>query len=587
LKKINLILVAIFLFSACILKAQCTSGEKNIKISIQTDNFGSETLWTLKNQSGTVTYESGGPYTNITGGQLYIKNVCVPIGTSVIFKINDAFGDGICCSYGTGYYKVELYGYTYASGGEFGQTEETNFVVDTPATRDMSVTALDIMDYLKVGNTFISGVVKSMGTDTVKSYTINYSVNGGTPVTHSFTSQSIPPFTSVAFTHPAPYNIVSAGNYKFKVWASDINGHPDLNLSNDTMVKNIAVVSQEPQKYVLVEEATGAWCGNCPDGDVKLTQVLTSNPLAIGVSIHNGDAMSFADGDSVNNTYASSASYPSAYIDRFLFPNFNTIGLSRVLWSPLSSERMNHVSPVSVDVTNTYNPTTRVVNITVSATFYAALNEELRFNAYIVEDSVSGTGSGWDQVNNYNSTPGHPMQGMGNPIVGFYHRHVLKAMIGGAFGTYNSLPANIVNGSTHTKDYVFTLPAGVKEKDVRIIGMVQKYNSDKRKRTILNSKETTLEGFSSVPSLDFVREISVYPNPATESTYIYFNLTQKKNIEIILYNLLGQEIYHTYAREMNPGENYQSINTSKLTKGLYLIGIAFDKSCIYKKLIIE
>ena len=152
MKKTRLLIIVMFLFSVYIANAQCPAGEKNIKISIKTDDYGSETTWSLKNQAGTSTYESGGPYTDVTGGTLFIKNVCVPEGTPLTFTINDAVGDGICCDYGVGYYKVELYGYTYASGGEFASSESANFVVDTPKTRDMSITALNMMDYYSTGN---------------------------------------------------------------------------------------------------------------------------------------------------------------------------------------------------------------------------------------------------------------------------------------------------------------------------------------------------------------------------------------------------------------------------------------------------
>jgi len=585
MKKIYLITIAFLFLTAFTAKAQCPTGETNIKISIQTDNYGSETSWTLKNQAGTTTYDSGGPYTDVSGGQLYIKNVCVPEGTTVVFTINDGYGDGMCCTYGNGYYKVELYGFTYASGGEFGSSEATTFIVNQPPARDLTVTELNMMEYMNVGNISVAGKIKSLGADTITSYDINYSVNGGSPVTHSFTSQSINPFTSVAFTHPTAYIASTSGNYNIKVWASNINGNADLNTANDTMIFDVVVVSQVPQKYVLVEEATGAWCGYCPDGAVKLAQLLNSNPYAIGVAIHNGDAMAFTDGNTVNSTYASG--YPNGYIDRYVFAGTSAVGMSRTLWGPKSNERMTHVSPVAVDVTNTYNSSTRVVTVTVNATFYANLNEELRFNAYIIEDSLTGTGGQWNQVNNYNTTSGHPMYGLGNPIVGYYHRHVLKAMLGGPFGSASSLPATIVEGTPYSKVYTFTLPAGMKEKDVKIVGLVQKYNVNAKKRAILNSKETHLDGFSSVPSLDFVLELNVYPNPALHNTNVYFNLSQKKNVEISLYNVLGQQVYAVNMGETLPGTHVQNINVSSLSKGLYQMIVKFDDNMMTKKVVVE
>jgi len=584
MKKFILSILSILL-GLTFIHAQCPTGEINVKISIKTDNYGSETTWSLKHQTDTTVFDSGGPYLDITGGQLYVKNVCIPAGTPVVFEVNDGFGDGMCCSYGNGYYLVEMLGYTVASGGEFGSTEETEFVVDTPKLRDMTVLSLNLMDYISTGNISITGKIKSLGSDTVTSYNINYSVNGAAPVTQTIASQSVAPFTSINFTHPTPYNATASGAYNVKVWASNINGEADLYNDNDTIEGSFVVVSQVPQKYVLIEQATGAWCGYCPDGSVKLAQILAANPNAIGVAIHNADAMAFTDGNTVNTAFASG--YPNGYIDRFLFSGLSNIGLSRSLWQAKSNERMLHVSPVSVDVTNTYNSTTRVVNITVSATFYAGLNEELRFNAYIVEDSLSGTGTGWNQSNNYNTTAGHPMQGLGNPIVGYQHRHVVKALLGGPWGTAGSLPVSVTDGNTYTKEYTYTLPANMKEKDIRIIGVVQKYNGDNKNRAILNSKQVALQGFSSTQNLDFLNDIVLFPNPASSNTNLVFSLTEPKNVRIDVYNILGQNVYSYALGKVIEGHQFHSINTTQFTKGMYKLVIHFDNNIVTKSLIIE
>ena len=42
---------------------------------------------------------------------------------SLSFTINDAYGDGICCSYGSGSYTVRVNGDDVLSGGAFGSSE--------------------------------------------------------------------------------------------------------------------------------------------------------------------------------------------------------------------------------------------------------------------------------------------------------------------------------------------------------------------------------------------------------------------------------------------------------------------------------
>lgn len=100
----------------------------NAEIEILTDNYGSETSWTLKNPSGG-TVATGSGYANNT-------TYTIPVSLADIgcyeFIINDSYGDGICCSYGIGHYIIrDNLGTTMLSGGEFTSTESRNFTNNT------------------------------------------------------------------------------------------------------------------------------------------------------------------------------------------------------------------------------------------------------------------------------------------------------------------------------------------------------------------------------------------------------------------------------------------------------------------------
>jgi len=101
---------------------------QDVTLSLTPDNYGSETTWTLADDGGT-TIATGGPYTD--GNTTTITQTwCLDIGCYV-FTINDAYGDGICCSYGTGAYSLtnDLTSEVYVSGGTFTTSEVTNFCV--------------------------------------------------------------------------------------------------------------------------------------------------------------------------------------------------------------------------------------------------------------------------------------------------------------------------------------------------------------------------------------------------------------------------------------------------------------------------
>jgi hypothetical protein len=104
----------------------CNSGCSGTEVTVQIllDNYPGETTWNLKNSNG-VTVVSGGPY-NGQSGQTITVVECLSDGC-YDFTILDSYGDGICCAYGSGNYNVFSGNTTYASGGQFGSVETTNF----------------------------------------------------------------------------------------------------------------------------------------------------------------------------------------------------------------------------------------------------------------------------------------------------------------------------------------------------------------------------------------------------------------------------------------------------------------------------
>ena len=98
-----------------------------VTLNLVTDNYGVETTWALTDSSGYIVAEGGG-YSNNSTTSLGIE---IPSSDECYtFTINDAYGDGICCAYGTGSYSItDDSGNVIFSGGQFGSTEATTFRV--------------------------------------------------------------------------------------------------------------------------------------------------------------------------------------------------------------------------------------------------------------------------------------------------------------------------------------------------------------------------------------------------------------------------------------------------------------------------
>ena len=112
--------------------SSCTDNILNLEV--RTDNYPGETTWEVKNSAGVVLY-AGGPYA--TPNTLNNIELCLPTGCYT-FTIHDSYGDGICCSYGSGYYNIKQGTTILTSGGQFGTSEVKSFCAtsSTPTCTD-------------------------------------------------------------------------------------------------------------------------------------------------------------------------------------------------------------------------------------------------------------------------------------------------------------------------------------------------------------------------------------------------------------------------------------------------------------------
>lgn len=109
---------------------------KNILVKIRTDNSPEETTWEIKNSDGAVV-ASGGPYTQ--AGTVINTDVVLDGDDCYEFFIYDAGGNGLCCTNGTGFYKLTSGSTTLAQGTTFEFMQTAQFEVNTVGTNMLPV----------------------------------------------------------------------------------------------------------------------------------------------------------------------------------------------------------------------------------------------------------------------------------------------------------------------------------------------------------------------------------------------------------------------------------------------------------------
>ncbi|MEZ8296746.1 endonuclease [Vibrio splendidus] len=98
-------------------------------LTLVTDNYGSETSWSLKNSVSQTLY-SGSDYQSNTNNEV---GMCLADG-SYTLEVSDSYGDGMCCSVGNGSYSLSVNGTVVASGGDFQASQSTEFTIGGSTT---------------------------------------------------------------------------------------------------------------------------------------------------------------------------------------------------------------------------------------------------------------------------------------------------------------------------------------------------------------------------------------------------------------------------------------------------------------------
>lgn len=335
--------------------------------------------------------------------------------------------------------------------------------------------------------------------------------------------------------------------------------------------------SQAVQK-VLIEEFTGAWCGFCPDGALIVEDIIMNQQNAIAVAVHNGDAMELSAGTSINNFY-NNLGFPSAIINR----TDESIGRSN--WDAEVTSQLNAgTSPVSVSFgTLSFDPNTRTLTVEPVYEVLSPLTGSFRINVLLTEDEVTGTGSGYNQVNYYNSTAGHPYQGAGDPIIGYEHNHTLRYSILSPFGGAGVVPNDAPVGT-----YSYTLTQAIHPdfdiNKMHIIAFLAHFDgTGPTQRAIVNSEEIPFSTATSSdqPITEDVNFMEVYPNPMSDRSTVAFTLAQTGQVRVEVMNVMGQHVATLGEGIMTAGPhtlywNGRNASAGAAANGVYLVRLVSE-----------
>lgn len=432
--------------------------------------------------------------------------------------------------------------------------------------------------------------IRNLGTNLMTSATVDVDYNGNN-LSQTFSGLNLASLAQTTVTMTGNLTLV-AGSNDMVATISNVNGAgADGDAGDDATTNNIDPIVPATGKMVVSEEGTGTWCQWCPRGAVFMDRMNTKyHQYWAGIAVHNGDPMTITEYDS--GMGALIGGYPSALVDRG----------SDIDPSQMEPEILNRVVvPPTAFITNgaTWDAGTRTLEVSVSAEFQAAANNNYKLAIVLTEDGVTGSGSSYNQSNAYSGGSNGAMGGyesLPNPVPAaqMVYDHVARA-IEPSFGGYaNSFPATVNMGETHTVNAIFNIPASWDENEIHIIGMLIAPNGtiDNAGRATIAEAVTNgfVDGTDMNASIDEENQLDamlkVYPNPASSFTTVSVNLKSEANVTLSLKDMNGSTLTSRNYGVLS-GASTIDVSTLGLAKGAYVVELNVDGVMIRRTLIVQ
>jgi hypothetical protein len=96
-----------------------------------------------------------------------------------------------------------------------------------------------------------------------------------------------------------------------------------------------------------------------------------------------------------------------------------------------------------------------------------------------------------------------------------------------------------------------------------------------------NSVTTLRESFATITSIEYEKSINTqnkkyqinqnFPNPFNNSTFLSFEISQPLQVDVTVYNVIGEVVYQELGREYETGLNYLTLNLINSRSGIYFV----------------
>jgi hypothetical protein len=428
-------------------------------------------------------------------------------------------------------------------------------------------------------STALSASMFNYAVDTVTSFDVHITGNG-VDETISITDVEVPPFTGISFDLGYEYE-VSNEDAMLTLNITNLSTGDDEDTMDNELDLAITSVDAKPGRAAVVEEATGTWCTWCPRGAVFMERAEHCfGDAFVGIAVHNNDPMAVSEYDNGVTSFPNFTGFPSV-----LFNRTQVLDPSAIFDPIVAYVEQN--ATIEVGGTVSWDSTARTIDVEASATFLFDAVSGYRFNAVIVEDGVTGTTSGYNQVNAYSGGNFGAMGGYENlpdpvPASMMVYDIVGRALLGGFDGAPGSI-GTVQNGGTATFTFdTYTVPANFDANNLSVVIFVLDPQGRIVNGTQLDLEETSNTFFVGQNEVNW----NVAPNPFSSQATVTVDLPKTGDINIMMVDMLGRIVWSRDFADQY-GVNTYPLTRGNIASGVYSVVLTYEGQTAVQKVVVD
>lgn len=345
--------------------------------------------------------------------------------------------------------------------------------------------------------------------------------------------------------------------------------------------QNNYAANQITNRFVLVEEFTGTWCGSCPYASDLLEDLKAKHSNICILAYHMYDEMGFDEAaqyftlvsggsglmkSSLNSSNNTLLTFPCAVVDRTYFPNSNEdnpegLTILQEYFEASISQQLTKEPTFSITLQCEFDASSRKVDIEATLSALENLNGNFRISLILSENEL-----------NYPQKL-YKEQGDEELVDPYYHKHVVRDMVNGVTGEALE-KTSFSKGENLSMSFSFSLNEKFIAENCQFVVVI---NRDLKNGigpveqaaeiSIVNSTEVNLQNQKNRPQT--FQLMQNYPNPFNPATTIQFQLKETGFVNLRIFDVLGRDVATLIHKRMPQGYHSIQWNGKNHPSGFY------------------